>query len=124
CEQGGFTHVPKVALHPRLMALLEHPPGWPDDALRLVAHPRAGVPLEAALAPGDRRPVVLAIGPEGGFIDRELATFAARGFQPVSLAAGVLRTEHALVAALAQIELLARLTVPEPGTGPRATLPR
>jgi 16S rRNA (uracil1498-N3)-methyltransferase len=109
CEQGATTFVPALAVHTRLMALLDGAPPWPAEAIRLVAHPRAATPIDAAVPPGDRRPVVLSIGPEGGFIDRELETFVARGFTPVSLGAAVLRSEHAVVAALAQLDLLARL---------------
>jgi RsmE family RNA methyltransferase len=109
CEQGASTAVPAVAVHERLMALLDGAPPWPSDAVRLLAHPRATAPIERVVAPGDRRPVVLAIGPDGGFIDRELETFEARGFAPVALGDAVLRTEHAVTAALAQLALLARL---------------
>jgi RsmE family RNA methyltransferase len=41
-------------------------------------------------------PVVLAIGPEGGFIDREVATFREIGFTTVSLGPRILRVETAL----------------------------
>jgi 16S rRNA (uracil1498-N3)-methyltransferase len=67
------------------------------------------VDLERALAPGDARPVLIAIGPEGGWIDRELDSFAARGFTAVRLGAPILRVEAAVTAALAQITLLRRL---------------
>jgi RsmE family RNA methyltransferase len=52
---------------------------------------------------------VLAIGPEGGWIARELETFVARGFSPVSLGAAILRVETAVAAALGQLELLQRM---------------
>jgi RsmE family RNA methyltransferase len=109
-EQGATTHLPEIAVHPRLMALLDARwPGPPE--LKLVAHPGAP-PIEAALP--DAGPVVLAIGPEGGWIEREVETFVARGFTAVSLGAPVLRVETAVAAALGQLLVLRRLAGPPP----------
>jgi 16S rRNA (uracil1498-N3)-methyltransferase len=47
------------------------------------------------------RGVVLAIGPEGGWDDEEIALAGQSGFQPASLGEGILRTETAAVASLA-----------------------
>jgi 16S rRNA (uracil1498-N3)-methyltransferase len=46
-------------------------------------------------------PTALLVGPEGGWSDADLATALAGGWLVVSLAAGILRTETAAVAALA-----------------------
>jgi 16S rRNA (uracil1498-N3)-methyltransferase len=113
-EQGATTHVPPIALHRRLMELLDG--RWPAaDApprTKLVAHP-GGAPIEraveAALADSGGDPIALAIGPEGGWIPREVETFAARGFAVVSLGAAILRVEAAVAAALGQLVLLRRL---------------
>ena len=51
----------------------------------------------------------IGIGPEGGWIEREVDTFAARGFTIVSLGDAILRTEAAVAGALAQLALLRRL---------------
>ncbi len=100
-EQGATTHLPAIAVHPRLMRLLDDRFAAPGGT-RLIAHPGAP-PLERVMGP-----VTLAIGPEGGWIERELETFVARGFAPVSIAAGILRTETAVAAALGQLALLLR----------------
>jgi RsmE family RNA methyltransferase len=63
--------------------------------------------IEAAF--GEARPITLAIGPEGGWIQREVDTFVARTFHPVSLGAAILRVETAVAALLGQLVLLARL---------------
>ncbi len=113
-EQGGTTHVPPIELHRRLMALLDD--RWPAGESRsgtcLIAHP-GGAPIENAIivAPSSApdRPVVLAIGPEGGWIPREVETFVARGFTEVSLGDPILRVETALAAALGQLAVLDRL---------------
>ncbi len=104
-EQGATTHIPQITVHDRLMALLDARFPAPDG-LRLIAHPGAP-PLERAVPRSE--PTTLAIGPEGGWIDREVETFVARGFTPVSLGAPILRVEAAVASALGQLLLLQRL---------------
>lgn len=109
-EQGLRTRLPPVAVHPRLRPLLDDPGLLRPDEIGLLAHP-GGVPLEeeeALAAAGDTARRVLAVGPEGGFVDHEVAAFTARGFVAVDLGPWVLRTETAVIAALAQLGLLAR----------------
>jgi RsmE family RNA methyltransferase len=123
-EQGATTHVPPIEVYPRFMAMLEaraskRAGGQIDDraserasgmldrdwqvATRLVAHPDA-----PPLADDVQTPCVLAVGPEGGWIQRELDTFVARGFQPVSLGPPILRVETAVAALLGQLLLVTR----------------
>lgn len=104
-EQGATTHVPAIETHLRLMPLLDARWPGPGPGSRLLAHPGA-LPIERSYQGG---PAVLAIGPEGGWIEREVETFIARGFTPVSLGGAILRVEAAVAAALAQLELLARV---------------
>ncbi len=100
CAQGATTRLPEITVHRRLMELLER--RWEVPAL--IAHPAAPL-IETVARPG---PCVLAIGPEGGWIERELETFVARGFQPVSFGGPILRVEAAVAAALAQLMLIGR----------------
>jgi RsmE family RNA methyltransferase len=106
-EQGATTHLAPVTLHRRLMELLDT--RWPEGARTrrclLIAHP-GGKPIENAVTD---EPITLAIGPEGGWIEREVETFAARGFTPVALGTAILRVEAAVAAALGQLVLLRRL---------------
>ena len=72
----------------------------------IAANTRALVGHPAALTecPRDLRdPVTLAIGPEGGFIDAEIASFVATGFTPVSMGPRILRVETALAALVARL---------------------
>ncbi len=115
CEQGATTWLPAVAVH-RLFtpfvrgALAERVGG--DSATGLLLHPRDAQPIERVL--GDRAgEVILAIGPDGGWIDRELATFDDVGFRRATLGDRVLRTDVAVAAALAQLQLLRRFADPE-----------
>lgn len=107
-EQGGSTHLPPLKIHDRLMGLLDE--RWPTasegtPATRLLAHPGAP-PIESATLSW---PLAIAIGPEGGWIQRELDTFVERGFVPVSFGQPILRVEQALAVALGQLLLLHRM---------------
>jgi len=106
-EQGGTTHLPPLKIHDRLMGLLDE--RWPNGnngapTTRLIAHPGAP-PIESAKLTW---PLAIAIGPEGGWIQRELDTFTERGFTPVSFGQPILRVEQALAVALGQLLLLQR----------------
>jgi RsmE family RNA methyltransferase len=106
-EQGGSARLPAITVHDRFMAMLAAVPPRPRA---IVLHPRDARPVEAALAPGVATPIVAAIGPEGGWIDREVATFVEHGFTVVEIARPVLRVEAAVAALLGQAALLARLS--------------
>jgi 16S rRNA (uracil1498-N3)-methyltransferase len=112
CEQGGTTWVPELAVHRLLVPFLAAAP-WPAGGTLLVAHPRGDALIEEAVPPGHTGSVVLAVGPEGGWIDRELASLTELGFRAVRLGVAVLRADTAVAALLAQIDLLRRL--PGPG---------
>jgi 16S rRNA (uracil1498-N3)-methyltransferase len=67
----------------------------------LVAHP-GGTPLPHLLgALADASTVTVAVGPEGGWDDEEVAAWVERGASVVGLGPTVLRTEHAAAAAVA-----------------------
>lgn len=109
-EQGMTTWLPEVTVERRLVSYLERVAAAPDPPLRLLAHPSAPEAIESAAAAlgGVSGRVELALGPEGGWIDREVETFGEAGFRPVNLGPWILRVETALAAALAQLEMLRR----------------
>jgi RsmE family RNA methyltransferase len=76
-----------------------------NDTVRLLAHPNA---REFTIV--DRlytdRPIVVAVGPESGWSQREVAEFEARGFERVGLGPRVMRVEIALVFLLGQLRVL------------------
>lgn len=75
-----------------------------DSNLRLIAHPPAiGDAAASWISRAER--VVVAIGPEGGFTDQELAIAEQQHWNKVSLGSRVLRTETAAVAIAAVIAL-------------------
>jgi RsmE family RNA methyltransferase len=108
-EQGATTRTPTITVSHRFVDVLEHA-GLPAGTRGVVGHPRGdAAPIERALHPGVAGPVAVAIGPEGGWIDREVDSFVDRGYTIVHLAPAILAVEAAVSAVLAQIALLARL---------------
>jgi len=74
--------------------------------LRLLLHPSAALRASSALEQlGAATSVALAIGPEGGFADDEVAAAMHAGFLPVRLGASVLRTETVAAAMLGALLL-------------------
>ena len=95
-EQARDTILPTITLHRFFREFVESPQ---DDSLKLVAHPHAQE--EAPRHVSGR--VTLAIGPEGGFIAEEIASFERIGFTPVSIGPRILRVETAVAAVLARL---------------------
>jgi 16S rRNA (uracil1498-N3)-methyltransferase len=95
-EQARATYRPRVEIHHRLMAFLDETLPSLAPGARLLAHPNHHHRLTAADVAGGR--VLIAIGPEGGWIEREVATFVERGFTPFTAGPRVLRTEAAVPA--------------------------
>lgn len=75
---------------------------WPTGQ-RLVAHPYGADMAPAPSAPAAGSRLVLAIGPEGGWTDAEVAMLEAHGFRRRSLGPRILRTDTATVALLARL---------------------
>jgi 16S rRNA (uracil1498-N3)-methyltransferase len=74
------------------------------DGLRVMLSERGDAPpLRIILAGGCSAKAVLAIGPEGGWTDEEVAAARAAAFQEASLGRLILRTETAVVAAMASL---------------------
>lgn len=71
---------------------------------RLLLSERVGAPsLKKVLTGRSAKCCTLAIGPEGGWTDEEFAAARAAGFEEVSLGENILRTETAVIAALAAV---------------------
>ena len=99
CEQSGRATIPGVAAP---IPLAHAMAALPAGALRLLLDPQAaqGMPAQDIPPPG----IVLAIGPEGGWSDRDLDTLRANGFGGLRLGPRVLRTETAGIAAIAALQ--------------------
>lgn len=99
-EQGKATQLPQVEYHTRFRSFIEDVlPGGCQNFRRLIAHPGAYPQPNAAVA----TPTLLAVGPEGGFLDQEVRQFEALGFQPIQLGQRILRVETAIPVLLAKL---------------------
>jgi RsmE family RNA methyltransferase len=105
--QAKDTRLPRVSVHRSFAWLVRTELGAPTaDTLRLYADPGVARSPRAAIDAWSERArgrVVLAIGPEGGFTDRERRELAAAGFEPVSLGPRTLRTDVATIALVALV---------------------
>jgi 16S rRNA (uracil1498-N3)-methyltransferase len=99
-EQSRRLYVPVVQPLAQFNALLARPPG------PLLIADREGRPWRdiVPLLP-ERGAAAIAIGPEGGFSEAELAAARARGALLVSLGPNILRTETAAVVATAGLRM-------------------
>ncbi len=84
-----------------------------EESVRLVLHqaPLANRSLHRYLAESDTErtgafSLELAVGPEGGFSERELAIFRSARYKPVYLGPQVLRTETAALYATAAVQII------------------
>jgi 16S rRNA (uracil1498-N3)-methyltransferase len=100
CCQCGRNRVPEIGDAPSFAAALELAR---DCEARLLLAPGAG---EALVRHARARSIALAIGPEGGFSDQEIALAQRAGFVVAALGPRVLRTETAGPAALAALQAL------------------
>ena len=134
-EQGGSTYLPEVVVCERFNSLVdEHiysesriPRRGPSTELRalslpanyldknsslLLADPNgknslSDLNLRTSISPDQH--ITLAVGPEGGWVDHEIAQFEKNGFTSFTLGERILRVETAVCSLLAQIDLLRQL---------------
>ena len=100
CEQSGRAMVPAVGAPGTLAAVLA---GLAAGGTRLLLDPEGGLSMPA-LTVSPAAPVLLAVGPEGGWSPLDRGQLAAAGFQGLRLGPRVLRTETAGLAAIAALQ--------------------
>ncbi|MBU4230139.1 MAG: 16S rRNA (uracil(1498)-N(3))-methyltransferase [Proteobacteria bacterium] len=110
-EQAIDTRLPEISVHPRFRPFVEDllPELLRDCPIRLLAHPEGDRTMAQAARGLSAQRAVLAIGPEGGWVDFEVHRFKEQGFMPFSLGARILRVDTAVPALLGQLSLLRRL---------------
>lgn len=96
-----------------IRSLIEYPSETiPDRSLNLpspslyFAHPYRlpeDEPLAVNQSPQRTLPIVIAVGPEGGFTDQEAAVFSSSQWQRLELGPRILRVEIAAIAIAAQM---------------------
>jgi 16S rRNA (uracil1498-N3)-methyltransferase len=112
-QQAGDTRLPRVSIHRQFRILVEDElDALSTDAARLVAHPGSHRSLLTVAGESQRRRVLLAIGPEGGWNDFELELLRRHRFEVVSLGPRTLRTDTACIALLALLHEALRSSMP------------
>ena len=108
-EQAMDTWLPEVHIHRQFRPFVEDVlPQLPGHGL--IAHPHAIATLDAVFTPpAPESPLLLAIGPEGGWNDYELSAFTSRGCAGFSMGKRIFHVDTAVVALMAQIDLLTQL---------------
>ena len=100
CGQSGRARLPTVEAPLALAPALQQLHG---DGLRLLLDP-AGELSVPSLPTGSAQPVVLAVGPEGGWSPLDREQLQAAGFRGLRLGPRILRTETAGLAAIAALQ--------------------
>jgi 16S rRNA (uracil1498-N3)-methyltransferase len=106
-EQAVDTRLPEVMIHPRFKPFVEDlcPTLAGAYSQRLVADPNGDRPLAKMSFPATGR-VLLAVGPEGGWVPYELEKFREQGFCCVSFGSRILKVDTAIVALHAAVTAL------------------
>lgn len=99
-EQARDTRLPEITLETRFRPFVEDRlPALLEGRRRLLAHPGLAQACPRAIT----EPTLLAIGPEGGFVDYEVERFLELGFEGIHLGERILRVETAVTALLARL---------------------
>lgn len=99
-EQTRDTVMPEVVIEKRFKPFVEDRlPALMAGKRGLVAHPVGGESCPHLIS----EPAVLAIGPEGGFIEYEVDKLEQAGFQRIHLGPRILRVETAVTAIVSKL---------------------
>jgi len=105
-SQGKRTIPPKVFIHNKFKMFFETSFYTSDkNNIYLLAHPNTNNYLNKFNV-ANRKTIVVAIGPEGGWNDFEVGLMQEKGFELFKISESILRVENAVTAALSQIELV------------------
>lgn len=108
--QGKLTRLPIVTVHDRFRRFFEDEVDQigcdaGSRSLRLLCSPETEATLDTVYDQGADE-MLVAVGPEGGWVPFETELIQSVGFRPFTLGRWTLRVEHAVTAALSQVELL------------------
>jgi len=110
-EQAMDTIIPEVLIHHRFKPFVEDVVPGIDAPTRLLAHPDADATLAGLYA--DNRidgNLVLAVGPEGGWVDYEVNCFLEHGFCGFSMGHRILHVDTAVLVLLSRLQMLQELS--------------
>jgi 16S rRNA (uracil1498-N3)-methyltransferase len=101
-EQCRDTVLPRISVHHLFKPFVEDIlPELSAGTMKLLAHPYTDRKLPYNITV----PVTLVIGPEGGFVEYEIALLEKAGFLPYSIGERILRVETAVPAILGRLGL-------------------
>ncbi len=106
-EQAVATRVPEVSFHKNFKAFVEQ---WMDKRVAdysalLLAHPGSSNQL-AEIIPETAERILVAVGPEGGWLDYEVEQFENLGFVHFALGERILKVDTAVVSLHGRLALL------------------
>ena len=101
--QGGTSILPKIECWKSFNRFLREGLSSFATSERIVAHPYVEKVGEKSWSWRTDAKPLLAIGPEGGWTDEEVAKLIENGFRGYSLGSRILRTDTATIALLAQL---------------------
>jgi 16S rRNA (uracil1498-N3)-methyltransferase len=106
-EQAVDSRVPKVEIHDKFKPFVEDylPTIISEYDNAICAHPTGDMKLTEAITGGNGR-VVLAIGPEGGWVDYEVEKFQEQQFSCCTIGDRILKVDTAVIALHSQITAL------------------
>jgi RsmE family RNA methyltransferase len=109
-EQAVDTRLPRIEIFRKFRPFVEDflPVIGKDHRFKLLAHPYTESNLAQSLSGADGR-ILLAVGPEGGWVDFEVEKFVDQGFNPCSIGERILKVDTAVVALHAQITAIREL---------------
>jgi RsmE family RNA methyltransferase len=109
-EQAGDTRMPEVQIFRRFRPFVEDFLPQTTDGYQslIIAHPYGGAHLVDCLSPDPGR-VLLAVGPEGGWVDFEVEKFTSLGFCRCSFGERILKVDTAVVALHAGISAIRQM---------------
>jgi len=97
--------LPSIEIVPNLRRFFKEI-SFKPSSLRILAHPGDWPRLcDFNEKPGGS--FILAIGPEGGWLEQEVQSFMSHGFQAASISNNILRVDQAVTVGLSQLEFLA-----------------
>ncbi|MCB0355709.1 MAG: 16S rRNA (uracil(1498)-N(3))-methyltransferase [Bdellovibrionales bacterium] len=97
-EQAIDTRLPKLEFFRLFKPFVEDQlTEWSQGKSKILCHPQSQQQYEPLISPHCSS-AVLALGPEGGFVDYELEQFIIRGFKTFSLGPRILKLETAVPA--------------------------
>lgn len=103
-EQSVDTRLPDVLFHRRFKPFVEDylPAVMHEYSHLILAHP-AGDKALAKTIGNEAGRILLAIGPEGGWVDYEVGKFKEAGFSSCSIGSRILKVDTAVIALHARI---------------------